>query len=298
VAKRQSPTPAQRYPLPSDPVQAVRLLMNGLVDTQDAIAALKKQQTSGAAAVPQTITQIVTSSGGVVGVLPLSIALMASNWLNSYDANTGQFTQSQPDYSDIANVPQLPISEPFVTHDWLDSYDSVTGLFTHSRPAAADLSDTPTSGNVLRGNGTAFVSAQLAAADLSNGVTGTGAVVLADSPALTTSPTAPTQTLSDNSTKIATTAFVKGQGYGAATLSGVSTSLNPGSMTAGQRATVNVAVTGATTAMVATCSPTTDPGAGFVWHAFVASANTVTVCLTCVAAGTPAASTYQVRVLT
>jgi hypothetical protein len=38
--------------------------------------------------------------------------------------------------------------------------------------------------------------------------TGTGVTVLADSPALTTSPTAPTQTATDSSTKLATTAFV------------------------------------------------------------------------------------------
>src|ERR1035437_6697547 len=38
--------------------------------------------------------------------------------------------------------------------------------------------------------------------------TGTGIAVLADSPALTTSPTAPTQTATDSSTKLATTAFV------------------------------------------------------------------------------------------
>jgi hypothetical protein len=43
--------------------------------------------------------------------------------------------------------------------------------------------------------------------------TGTGLVVLATSPALLGSPTAPTQTASDNSTKIATTAFVVNQGF-------------------------------------------------------------------------------------
>lgn len=43
-----------------------------------------------------------------------------------------------------------------------------------------------TSGNVLRGNGTNFVSATLAAADLSNGTTGSGAVVLANTPTLIT----------------------------------------------------------------------------------------------------------------
>jgi hypothetical protein len=41
-----------------------------------------------------------------------------------------------------------------------------------------------TSGNVLRGNGTNFISAQLAASDLSNGVTGSGSVVLATAPTL------------------------------------------------------------------------------------------------------------------
>ena len=41
------------------------------------------------------------------------------------------------------------------------------------------------SGNVLRGNGTNFVASQLAAVDLSNGVTGSGAVALATSPSIT-----------------------------------------------------------------------------------------------------------------
>jgi hypothetical protein len=45
---------------------------------------------------------------------------------------------------------------------------------------------TATSGHVLRGNGSNFVDATLAASDLSNGVTGSGAVVLADSSILLT----------------------------------------------------------------------------------------------------------------
>lgn len=48
----------------------------------------------------------------------------------------------------------------------------------------------------------------LAASDLTNGTTGSGSVALAASPALTGSPTAPTQTGGDNSTKVATTAYV------------------------------------------------------------------------------------------
>jgi hypothetical protein len=49
----------------------------------------------------------------------------------------------------------------------------------------------------------------IAAVDLTNGVTGSGAVVLAVSPTLSGSPVAPTQTPKDNSTKIATTAYVE-----------------------------------------------------------------------------------------
>ncbi|MDP9268591.1 MAG: hypothetical protein M3P27_09760 [Acidobacteriota bacterium] len=45
---------------------------------------------------------------------------------------------------------------------------------------------TMTTGRVLRSDGTNFVSAQLAAADLSNGTTGSGAVALATSPVLVT----------------------------------------------------------------------------------------------------------------
>ena len=49
---------------------------------------------------------------------------------------------------------------------------------------------------------------QIAASNLSNGTTGSGAIALATSPALTGSPTAPTQTTGDNSGMIATDAFV------------------------------------------------------------------------------------------
>lgn len=69
------------------------------------------------------------------------------------------------------------------SHKWINSI-STSGVPSLTQPAAADLSDTATSGNVLRGNGASFVSATLAAADLSNGVTGSGSVVLATAPTL------------------------------------------------------------------------------------------------------------------
>jgi hypothetical protein len=75
------------------------------------------------------------------------------------------------------------------------------------------VADTGSPSNFLTAISAAGVisKAQPAASDLSNGTTGSGAVVLATSPALLTSPTAPTQSANDNSTKLATTAYVDGK---------------------------------------------------------------------------------------
>jgi len=62
---------------------------------------------------------------------------------------------------------QLAQTKAAVTHNFVTSYTASTGLFTLAQPSAADLSDTATSGNVLRGNGASFVSAQLGYGDLS-----------------------------------------------------------------------------------------------------------------------------------
>ncbi len=80
-------------------------------------------------------------------------------------------------------------------------------------------------------------------------------------------------------------------------LSGTSASLGGSVMTVGQTVSVTVTVTGATTSMTATASPQTYPGDGFVWDAYVNAPDTVTVRLTCVLAGTPVASLYNVRVV-
>lgn len=78
---------------------------------------------------------------------------------------------------------------------------------------------------------------------------------------------------------------------------GVTASIGGSSMTVGQTITVTAAVIGATTAMAVVCSPVAYPGDGFVWDAYVSATETVTARLTCVAAGTPTASVYQVRVV-
>jgi hypothetical protein len=43
----------------------------------------------------------------IAGVLPQSMANASHKWLNSYDAATGLFTQTQPAYSDISGTPTI-----------------------------------------------------------------------------------------------------------------------------------------------------------------------------------------------
>lgn len=80
-------------------------------------------------------------------------------------------------------------------------------------------------------------------------------------------------------------------------LVGVSTAIGGSVMTVGQTVKTTVAIAVAAVGMVAVTSPETYPGDGFCWDAYISSANTVTVRLTCVLAGTPTSSVYDVRVI-
>ncbi|HET7104099.1 MAG TPA: hypothetical protein VFI20_08420, partial [Terracidiphilus sp.] len=80
-------------------------------------------------------------------------------------------------------------------------------------------------------------------------------------------------------------------------LTGTSASIGGSALTAGTCASGTVSITGATTAMGVIASPVTYPGDGMVWSGYVSASNTVTVKVCAMVAGTPTASTYNVRVI-
>ncbi len=80
-------------------------------------------------------------------------------------------------------------------------------------------------------------------------------------------------------------------------LSGTTGSVGGSALAAGACTSGTATVTGAATSMAAAASPNTYPGDGIIWDGQVTSANTVTVKVCAIVALTPAASTYNVRVL-
>jgi hypothetical protein len=82
-------------------------------------------------------------------------------------------------------------------------------------------------------------------------------------------------------------------------LSGASGSIGGSALAAGACASGTVAVANATTSMAVVATPATYPGDAFDWKAYVSAAGTVTVkvCTNLAGGGTPAASTYNVRVV-
>ncbi len=211
-----------------------------------------------------------TISGGTAGA---GVTLLG-NWTEMFRPTTnGNWTPT-------ANlVPNTPVSASLLGTDVNGAWISV------SAGTALALS----AGNLNVQLGT---TGSTAAAGNDSRIT--GAAPLA-SPAFTGTPTAPTPTLGDNSTKIATTAFVA---TNPPLLTGTTGSIGGSSLTLGSCASGTVAVTGATTGMVVSATPVTYPGAGFDWgRDYVSSSNTVTVQVCADVAGTPTASAYNVRVI-
>lgn len=86
-----------------------------------------------------------------------------------------------------------------------------------------------------------------------------------------------------------------------ANLSGTTSAIGGSALLAGQCAQGTATVTGATSSMVATASPSSDPDSvlstGIAIYSFVSASNTVTVRVCAIVAVTPASTTYNVRVI-
>lgn len=93
-----------------------------------------------------------------------------------------------------------------------------------------------------------------------------------------------------------TAAALTSLGAASAPLSATTVSIGGAALVAGACASATTTVTGATTAMVVNTSPTTYPGDGNIWESYISAANTVITKVCAIVAGTPVASTYNVRV--
>jgi hypothetical protein len=105
--------------------------------------------------------------------------------------------------------------------------------------------------------------------------------------------TAITQPAADNSTNIATDAFVKAN----LPFAGTTGSIGGSALAAGACTSGTVNVTGATTSMAVVATPATYPGDGMAWRPYVSAAGVVTVKVCAEIAGTPTISTYNVRII-
>ena len=76
-----------------------------------------------------------------------------------------------------------------------------------------------------------------------------------------------------------------------------SSSIGGSSLAAGACASTTVAITGLTTAMIVDTTPATYPGDAYFWKAYASAAGTATVKVCAAIAGTPTASTYNLRVI-
>lgn len=210
----------------------------------------------------------ISQTNGIVS--PNTAPTTTNQWLTGYNATTGDFTSAQPSFSNLAGtLAPSQIPDPTTTalggvmaiapvaHEWVNSI-STAGKPVLSQPGFADLAGQINSTTQMPDSGVAAGSYTLA--NITVNVAGL---------------------VTDASNGV---------------LSGTSGNLGGSAMTVGETVTTTVNVAGATTTQAAVTSPQTDPGSGFVWDAYVSAAGVVTVCLTCVAAGTPAATPYNVRV--
>jgi len=174
--------------------------------------------------------------------LPAAISLTGSEQLmliqngSTYRATSQQIANLNANNGTVTSITaQAPLSGGTIT---------TTGTIGLNNNGVTNTYLAQMNGNTLKGNNTSG-SAQPVDLTVSQTMTMLGAAPLA-SPTFTGTPTAPTAGSSDNSTQIATTAFVKAQGYGTGTVTSVTAGSGLSGGTITTTGTISLPTTGVT----------------------------------------------------
>jgi len=174
--------------------------------------------------------------------LPAAISLTGSEQLmliqngSTYRATSQQIANLNANNGTVTSITaQAPLSGGTIT---------TTGTIGLNNNGVTNTYLAQMNGNTLKGNNTSG-SAQPVDLTVSQTMTMLGAAPLA-SPAFTGTPTAPTAGSSDNSTQIATTAFVKAQGYVTGTVTSVTAGSGLSGGTITTTGTISLPTTGVT----------------------------------------------------
>jgi hypothetical protein len=189
------------------------LTVTSLTVTKNATTAINLTNTTAGTGITIGGDVVISRTGaGVVGFTAANGVAFSGAISSTGLTATGNVRLGDADADTLGFFSVAGVARQSATTDIKDALTSY-GLLQGTSPSPLNLDGGTLTAGTVNGTGFQVSGVALAASDLSNGVTGSGAVVLAAGPALTGTPTAPTAAVDTNTTQLATTAYVVGQGY-------------------------------------------------------------------------------------